>query len=64
MRSAPSIALAVWTTGLLAGAAPAQEKKTLTIVTYNILGDQPVVAGKKDLFPSDHFGVLATFSRE
>jgi tyrosyl-DNA phosphodiesterase 2 len=29
-----------------------------------ILGDQSVVAGKKDLFPSDHFGVLGILSRE
>jgi endonuclease/exonuclease/phosphatase family metal-dependent hydrolase len=27
-----------------------------------IIGDSPVHAGKKDLFPSDHFGLEATFS--
>jgi tyrosyl-DNA phosphodiesterase 2 len=29
-----------------------------------ILGDQPVVAGKKDLFPSDHFGVIGILTRD
>jgi tyrosyl-DNA phosphodiesterase 2 len=29
-----------------------------------IMGDQPLNAGKKDLFPSDHFGLVATISRE
>jgi len=29
-----------------------------------IIGDQPVVAGKKDLFPSDHFGLVGVLSRD
>jgi endonuclease/exonuclease/phosphatase family metal-dependent hydrolase len=29
-----------------------------------IIGDQPITPGKKDLFPSDHFGLLATLSRD
>jgi len=29
-----------------------------------IVGDQPVVPGKKDLFPSDHFGLVGTLSRD
>lgn len=29
-----------------------------------IIGDQPVVEGKKDLFPSDHFGLVGILARE
>ena len=29
-----------------------------------IIGDQPVVEGKKDLFPSDHFGLIGVLLRE
>jgi len=31
--------------------------------SIQIIGDQPVNPGKKDLFPSDHFGLLAALSR-
>jgi tyrosyl-DNA phosphodiesterase 2 len=29
-----------------------------------IIGDQPVTPGKKDLFPSDHFGLVGVLSRD
>jgi hypothetical protein len=29
-----------------------------------IIGDQPITPGKKDLFPSDHFGLVATVKRD
>lgn len=29
-----------------------------------IIGDQPIPPGKKDLFPSDHFGLVATIARD
>ena len=29
-----------------------------------MIGDQPINPGKKDLFPSDHFGLLAGLHRD
>jgi endonuclease/exonuclease/phosphatase family metal-dependent hydrolase len=32
--------------------------------SIRLIGNEPVVAGKKDLFPSDHFGLRATLARD
>jgi endonuclease/exonuclease/phosphatase family metal-dependent hydrolase len=38
--------------------------KVWTPRSIRIIGDQPVVEGQKDLFPSDHFGLFGTLTSE